>query len=303
MNQIKDEIANKKKIQDFWGDLYSSLYEEVDKQITKETLESGLIELENMFRLRSHMAISEMSLEKLSGKKILEIGPGAGAHSALFAKYNAVVTSVDITFERVQSTQKKFIVLDKTIAGCQAIQGDAENLPFSDSSFDIIYSNGVLHHSTNTKTAVREAYRLLKPGGKAIIMLYCKNSWHYWVNMLFFEGICRGKLALGKNWLGHITEWGGNKKQTQTNPYTKCFTKKEIKSLFKEFKTIHLRKAEFYFYLIPVIGKLYRIWQKKYLGLHPGGELVYGEPWPIQSRLELFLGKYLGWAWFITVKK
>ena len=69
----------------------------------------------------------------------MEIGPGAGARSALFARYNAVVTSVDITFERVQYTQKKFIVLDKTIAGCQTIQGDAENLPFSDSSFDIIY--------------------------------------------------------------------------------------------------------------------------------------------------------------------
>ena len=69
MNQIKDEIVNEKKVQDFWGDLHSSLYEEVDNQITIEALESGLIELENMFRLRSHMAISEMSLEKLSGKK------------------------------------------------------------------------------------------------------------------------------------------------------------------------------------------------------------------------------------------
>ena len=36
---------------------------------------------------------------------------------------------------------------------------------------------------------------------------------------------------------------------------------------------------------------------------HPGGVLVYGEPWPIQSPLELRLGRVMGWAWFISARK
>jgi hypothetical protein len=42
---------------------------------------------------------------------------------------------------------------------------------------------------------------------------------------------------------------------------------------------------------------------KKYYGTHLGGVLVYGEPWPIQSSLKLYLGKLIGWAWFITEEK
>ncbi len=303
MTKNKTKQADKTKIQDFWGSLYGSLYRKVDKNITYEYLEAGLTDLENMFKYRSHMAVTEIALDQLSGKKVLEIGPGAGGHSALFAKYGAKVTSIDITFERARSTQNKFVLLKKVKAGCQALQGDAENLPFRENSFDIVYSNGVLHHTPNTKEAISEIYRLLKPEGRAVIMLYCKDSWHYWINMLLFVGILRGKLFDGKNWLGAATEWGGSEKQTENNPYTKCFTKKQIKNIFHNFKLVRLQKAEFYFYLIPILGKLYRLWQTKHYGTHPGGKLVYGENWPIQSSLELYLGKLMGWAWFITLEK
>lgn len=291
------------EIQNFWGALYGSLYTEVDKHITPEYLKTNLVNLENMFVYRSHMAVTEIALKELMGKKLLEIGPGAGAHSALFAKYGAKVTSADISFKRAFSTQKKFSVLENIDSECQAIQANAENLPFADNSFDIIYSNGVLHHTENTEKAVAEVYRLLKPRGRAVIMLYCKSSWHYWINMLFCVGILRGRLFQGKNWLGPATEWGGAEKQVEKNPYTKCYTKNEIKRLFRNFNLFGLRKAEFYFYLIPIIGRLYRSWQKKHYGSHPGGNLVYGEPWPIQSPLELNLGRFIGFAWFITAIK
>ncbi len=293
----------KQDIQKFWGSLYDSLYEDVDRDLTREQLLIGLDDLEDMFRLRGHMAVADMPLESLSGKRVLEIGPGAGGHSALFAKYGAIVTSADITLARVRSTKAKFELMGTMAKGCQVVQSDAEKLPFKDNSFDIVYSNGVLHHTSDTQGSITEAFRVLKPEGRAVIMLYCKSSWHYWINMIFCVGILQGKLLSGPNWLGRATEWGGKNEQIVENPITKCYTSRGIRRLFKNFQITSLRKREFYFYLIPKFGRLYRRWQIKRYGVHPGGVLVYGEPWPIQSPLELFLGKIIGWSWFISATK
>ena len=54
--------------------------------------------------------------------------------------------------------------------------GDSENIPFNDNSFDLVYSNGVIHHTPNTTQVVKEIYRVLKPGGRCIIMVYAENS-------------------------------------------------------------------------------------------------------------------------------
>lgn len=293
----------KKDIQQFWGSLYESLYSDVDASMTREELFQGLESLEDMFRLREHMAVYDMPLQELKGKRVLEIGPGAGGHSALFAKHGAVMASADITYQRARATQAKFELMDDAASGCQALQCDAENLPFADGAFDIVYSNGVLHHTASTEKAIAEAYRVLKPGGKAVIMLYCKSSWHYWINMVFFVGILKGKIFSGRNWLGRATEWGGKNAQTEENPITRCYTAAGIRRLFERFRNLSLRKQEFYFYLIPKIGRIYRRWQIKHYGTHPGGLLVYGEPWPMQSPLERRLGRVMGWAWFVSATK
>jgi ubiquinone/menaquinone biosynthesis C-methylase UbiE len=188
-------------------------------------------------------------------------------------------------------------------AGCAALQSDAENLPFADGAFDIVYSNGVLHHTTDTGKAMDEVYRVLRPGGRAVIMLYCKSSWHYWINMGLCVGLLKGKAFGDANWLGKATEWGGRNAQTAENPITRCYTRGEIHRLFNRFGGLGLRKGEFYFYLIPKLGRFYRRWQVRRYGVHAGGVLVYGEPWPRQSPLEMWLGRIMGFAWFIGARK
>ena len=295
--------ASKQDVQKFWAALYDSLYEDVDKDLTREQLFKGLEDLQDMFRLREHMAVADMPLDNLAGKRVLEIGPGAGGHSALFAKHGAIMASGDITFDRARATQAKFDLMGDDATGCQALQSDGENLPFADNTFDIVYSNGVLHHTPDTQKAIDEVKRVLKPGGQAVIMLYCKSSWHYWINMVLAVGILQGKLFSGRNWLGRATEWGGKKEQTVENPITRCYTAGGIRHLFRNFDAVCLRKREFYFYLIPKLGRIYRRWQIKHYGVHPGGVLVYGEPWPMQSPLEIWLGRSIGWSWFITATK
>jgi len=262
-----------------------------------------LNDLEDMFRLRQHMAVADMPLDQLQGKRVLEIGPGAGGHSALFAKHGAIVTSIDITVERARATQAKFRLMEEMASGCGALQGDAENLPFPDDVFDYVYSNGVLHHTPDTEKSMDEVYRVIKPGGNAVIMLYCKSSWHYWINMYLCIGLILGRSFGDKNWLGKATEWGGRNQQTIENPITRCYTAAGLRSLFSNFNQLKMRKAEFYFYLIPKIGKIYRRYQIRKYGTHPGGVLVYGEPWPMQSPLERWLGSRIGWSWFITATK
>ena len=293
----------KTDIQAFWKALYDSLYEDVDASLTRDALFSSLDDLEDMFRLRKHMAVVEMPLGDLAGKRVLEVGPGAGGHSALFAKYGAVMTSLDITPARARATEAKFRLMGDKAEGCHAVNGDSEALPFADATFDIVYSNGVLHHTLDTEQAIAEVFRVLKPGGRAVIMLYCKSSWHYWINMFLPIGLLMGKALRDPNWLGKATEWGGKNKQSVANPVTRCYTGSGIARLFAAFNDVRARKGEFYWYLVPKLGRLYRKYQIKRYGTHPGGVLVYGEPWPIQSPLELKLGEIMGFSWFISATK
>src|SRR5215475_5831938 len=138
----------KRKIASFWGDTYQQWYQSDDAKRTSQKLDEELILLEDLFKRRQNLAVTEIDLKSLAGKEVLEVGSGAGAQTALFVKHGAQVTAIDITPERVWSTARKIDLLNQeTIGGGLALRADAEVLPFADDVFDIAFSNGVLHHS------------------------------------------------------------------------------------------------------------------------------------------------------------
>ena len=107
---------------------------------------------------------------------------------------------------------------------------DAEHLPFPANSFDVVYSYGVMHHSPDTPQCLKEAWRVLKPGGVARIMLYHHPS---------LTG-----LAL---WLRYGVLHGKSLRQTVyeqlESPGTKTYTLAEVRSLMADFEKVTLRQA------------------------------------------------------------
>jgi ubiquinone/menaquinone biosynthesis C-methylase UbiE len=117
------------------------------------------------------------------GKKVLEIGCGNGADGVMFAQAGAIYTGVDLTEAAVEATRIHFRLL-----GLNGTfhNDDAEHLSFPSENFDFVYSHGVLHHTAHPERAFAEVYRVLRPGGKAILMLYHKHSFNYYVRIMTY---------------------------------------------------------------------------------------------------------------------
>jgi ubiquinone/menaquinone biosynthesis C-methylase UbiE len=135
---------------------------------------------EQRYRTQWHLPLL-VPFAEARGKKVLEIGIGNGADGVMFALNGADYTGVDLTEAALEATSRHFQVLG--LPGTFRRE-NAECLGFADETFDLVYSHGVLHHTPNTRVAVDEVYRVLKPGGQAIIMLYHKHSFNYYVRIM-----------------------------------------------------------------------------------------------------------------------
>jgi SAM-dependent methyltransferase len=107
--------------------------------------------------------------EEARDLKVLEIGVGLGADHQRFAEAGADLTGIDLTRRAVAHVARRFVAFGLP---WKLVTGDAENLPFKDGTFDIVYAWGVIHHSPDTAQAAREILRVLKPGGHFRVMIY-----------------------------------------------------------------------------------------------------------------------------------
>lgn len=125
------------------------------------------------------------------GQKVLEIGVGAGTDFIQWIRQGANPTGVDMTNAAISTTQERLKREKVSEERYELVQGDAENLQFTDNLFDVVYSHGVLHHTPNTRKALSEVLRVLKPGGEARIMVYgipCWSGLMLWVRYALLTG-------------------------------------------------------------------------------------------------------------------
>lgn len=166
----------KQRVQTFWQS------SPCDSWFTKEPLGTpAFYRTLDEHRYKVHPRLrSTVGFEKTKGQRVLEIGCGCGSEAELFARAGARYTAMDLTNAAVSLTRRRFQLAE--LKG-SFTQGDAENLPFANGSFDFVYSHGVLHHTPDTARTIREIYRVLSPGGCAAIMLYHRESFNYQVNL------------------------------------------------------------------------------------------------------------------------
>lgn len=192
-----------------------------------------------------------MEFSEHRGEKVLEIGAGLGTDLAQFAKHGAICTDVDLSAGHLQHAKRNFKL--RGFKG-EFKHSDAETLPVDDNQFDVVYSNGVIHHTPNTQSVINEIYRVLRPGGKAIIMVYAENSWHYWRQIILHLGIGEGMLHTQSP--GEIMSQTVEISSKDQKPLVKVYTAARLHQMFSQFQNVNICKRQ----LIPdEIPKFMRI--------------------------------------------
>jgi ubiquinone/menaquinone biosynthesis C-methylase UbiE len=116
-----------------------------------------------------------------AGRDVLEAGCGIATDGLNFARCGARYTGVDFSRSAIELARRRFEM--EGVAG-RIIPGSVTQLPVQDRSQDLVYSNGVIHHIPDTQRVVNEMYRVLRPGGRAIVMIYHRASLNYHVNIM-----------------------------------------------------------------------------------------------------------------------
>jgi ubiquinone/menaquinone biosynthesis C-methylase UbiE len=187
---------------------------------------------ENVIRKRSTYELPWLfevfPFDKARGKKVLEVGCGAGYDAFEFCRNGANYTGIDITPENIERTKKHLglVGFDADIR-----LGDAEHLDFPDESFDLAFSNGVLHHIPDIRKGFNEIHRILKPRGEFWLTLYHKNSVFYRLSICLWTHILRGgflKLSLQER--RSLIEYTAS----DAKPIVNVYSKGEVQGLVQQ---------------------------------------------------------------------
>jgi SAM-dependent methyltransferase len=127
-----------------------------------------------------------------AGKNVLEVGVGMGCHAQLLAEAAQEFTGIDLSQPAVAATRRRLQLSGS--GNSTVLQMDAEKLAFPDAAFDLVWTWGVIHHTANTRRALEEIRRVLKPDGRALVMVYHRALVPWLLHAGLVRGIVRGEL-------------------------------------------------------------------------------------------------------------
>lgn len=234
-----EAFASALKIIEFWGKGWEKRLQDAEhKPIFDSNLDALKAWIENDIewqKANDSLIGVDLPLDSLTDKSVLNIGAGAGTEALLLSYSGANCIAMDITSQAAAAAES----LIRKIGGKGlGVQADARFIPLGDSTVDIVYSSGVLHHSPDMARSIAEIHRVLKPGGKAYIMLYA--TW----SIIFVQ--MRLMLSMGEK------AWEtGNRK----NPHTTTYTKRECQQMFSDFENVSIRKTGASLKQLKLIGR------------------------------------------------
>lgn len=160
---------------------------------------------------------------RFHGKKVLEVGVGAGTDFMQWVRSGAQAYGIDLTQEAVDNVKERLRVYNLQASDVRT--ADAEALPYPDNYFDCVYSWGVIHHSPDMEQCLREIVRVTKPDGTIKVMVYNRRSLFAFYRYLL-AGLCKGKpfQSISRVLFYH-----------QESPGTKAYTRAEIKKMVEHY--------------------------------------------------------------------
>lgn len=121
-----------------------------------------------------HHLLRLVDFDAYRGKRVLDVGCGAGTDLVRFARGGAIASGVDLSAAAIELARANVAQ-----QGLEADlrEADAAHLPYGDETFDLVFAHGVVQYSADPAGVIEECWRVLKPGGEAIVQAYNRVSW------------------------------------------------------------------------------------------------------------------------------
>jgi ubiquinone/menaquinone biosynthesis C-methylase UbiE len=162
-------------------------------------------------------------------QRVLDVGCGQGIDLVQYAAAGARVTGIDLTPRHAELAERHLAALG--LEG-EVVVGDAESLPFPDSGFDRVSSNGVLHHTPDIEQALREIRRVLRPGGEVRVLLYNRRSFHYWLFQVIWQGL-RHRQLFEEGSMAGVLSRGVERSSVGARPLVRVYTPRQVRRLLR----------------------------------------------------------------------
>ena len=204
-----------------------------------------------------------INFQGFRGMSLLEVGCGVGTDLVRFAKGGAVVTGIDLSEQAVDLCRQNLAV--------NGVQGDVqvmdgEQMAYPENAFDVAYAHGVIQYTLDPHAMITEIYRVLKPGGTAILMVYNRYSWLNGMSKMMRVGL-----------------------EHDDAPAFRTFSRREFQALLQPFQRFRIIPERF-----PVPSRLHHGWKA----------LLYNRFFvPGFNILPRWLTRTLGWHLMATATK
>jgi len=180
--QVEPDEETSGQVEEVTGEHYGLLF---------ENFSTGSYWDEPARLLMLRLERNHIDLDELPRKRVLDAGCGNGRYTAAWRLIGAgQAVGVDISPLNIATARRR--VEQSNIDGVSFEQGNALQLPFPDDSFDIVFSNGVLHHTVDWRAGVAECVRTLKTGGLGWLYLIENPGGLFWDVIEVLRVIARG---------------------------------------------------------------------------------------------------------------